>query len=89
LPGQKAPIQETLLKSDAYEQQVGSEMAAATREAMNYIFLLNVDLTEQEEALAEVFKESIHQIVEKGATPRDAMTQAQHEAEAILESENQ
>jgi multiple sugar transport system substrate-binding protein len=89
LPYQKAPVYESLLKSDAYEHMVGSEMAAVTREELHYTDLLSHKVAENEHAFGEIFVDAIYNIMHKKIIPHDALQQAQQKAEAILEADHQ
>jgi multiple sugar transport system substrate-binding protein len=87
LPHQKVPARYSLLKSDAYEQMAGSEMAAVTREAMLYIDLLSPELSARDKTLSHIFVNAITDILAGRDSPPAALQQAQQAAEEVLKSE--
>ena len=89
LPPQKVPVRNSLLKSDAYEQMVGSQMAAVTREAILYTRILSPEVDKQEEAMCSLFVGTIYKVMAGRAEPHAALQEAQQKAEALLVPEKQ
>ena len=79
-PQRQTPVRGSQLESADYEQQVGSDVAAAARASMNNSMLLSPRLAEFEQALG-IFQRAVETIVTLSATPEEALIQAQNLAD--------
>jgi hypothetical protein len=75
------PARRTLAESSAYEDRVGSEVAAVARASMEHAVIVNVEgLLSFEEAF-EAYDDALEEILQGWATPLEAMTEAQRKAQ--------
>jgi ABC-type glycerol-3-phosphate transport system substrate-binding protein len=79
------PVRKSLVESTAYEQQVGSGVAAAARSSMESAVLPSPRLVEFGGGVWEIFWRALDAIIGGRSTPEEAMTQAQQEAERIVQ----
>ncbi|MBN1812271.1 MAG: sugar ABC transporter substrate-binding protein [Anaerolineae bacterium] len=84
-PSRMAPARRSTLESDAYEQEAGSEVAAAARDSLGNAVMISPRLAAFGEVLEETFFSAIDAILEEGATTEEALAVAQGEAEYLLE----
>jgi multiple sugar transport system substrate-binding protein len=84
-PGRMAPARRSILESGAYEQKVGSEIAAAARNSLGNAVMISPRLATFGEVIEETFFPAIDTILDESATPEEALTVAQGEAEYLLE----
>jgi multiple sugar transport system substrate-binding protein len=84
-PSRMAPARRLILESGAYEQEVGSEVAAAARDSLGNAVMISPRLAAFGEVLEETFFPAIDAILEESATPEEALAAAQGEAECLLE----
>ena len=80
LPQRLAPVRQSLAESSAYEQQVGTDVAAVTRASMENALLLSPKLAEFEQALG-VLQRAFGEIAAGRSTPEEAMDWAQQQFE--------
>ena len=78
------PARKSLVESAAYEQQVGSGVAAVARASMESAMMPSPRLVEFGGGVWELFWRALDEIVSGRSTPEEAMTRAQQEAERIL-----
>jgi multiple sugar transport system substrate-binding protein len=83
-PSRLAPACKSILESDAYEQEVGKEIAAAARDSLGNAVMISPRLAAFGEVIDRTFSPAIETILEEGATPEEALTVAQGEAEFLL-----
>jgi multiple sugar transport system substrate-binding protein len=79
-----APARRSLLESDAYEQEAGKEIAAAARDSLGNAVMISPRLAAFGEVIDQTLSPAIETILEEGATPEEALTVAQGEAEFLL-----
>jgi ABC-type glycerol-3-phosphate transport system substrate-binding protein len=80
VPERLVPARKSLVASSAYEQQVGSDVAAAVRQSMEGQLLMAPASVPQElEQAMEKFGEAIGTIVDGSSTPLEAMEWVQQE----------
>jgi len=84
-PSRLAPARKSILESDAYEQKAGKEVAAAARDSLGNAVMISPRLATFSEVIEETFFPAIDAILEESATPEEALTAAQGEAEYLLE----
>jgi multiple sugar transport system substrate-binding protein len=84
-PSRLAPARKSILESDAYEQEAGSEVAAAARDSLRSAMMVSPRLVAFGEVLEETFFPAREAILDESATPEEALTVAQGEAEFLLE----
>jgi len=77
------PARKSLAESAAYEQQVGSDVAAVARASMESAMLPSPRLVEFG-GVWEIFWTALDEIVSGRSTPEEAMISAQQEAERII-----
>jgi len=82
-PRRLMPARKSLAESAAYEQQVGSDVAAAARASMESAMLPSPRLIEFG-GVWGIFWRALDEIVSGRSTPEEAMTRAQQEAERII-----
>ncbi len=82
MPPGAAPTRKSLAESNAYERLVGRDVTASVRASMEDADLLSPSLTEFDEAF-NIFGRALDGIVSGRTTPKEAMTQAQQEAEGM------
>jgi multiple sugar transport system substrate-binding protein len=83
-PSRVAPARKSILESGAYEQEVGKEVAAAARDSLGNAVMISPRLATFGEVIEETFFPAVETILEEGATPEEALTVAQGEAEYLL-----
>jgi len=76
------PARKSLAESEAYEQQVGSEVAATARVCMAGEVLMVGDLAAFGPAL-ELFAKAVDDAIHRRFTPAEALTRAQRAAESL------
>jgi maltose-binding protein MalE len=76
------PARKSLVESAAYEQQVGSGVAAVAQASMESAMLPSPRLVEFG-GVWEIFWRALDEIVSGRSTPEEAMTRAQQEAERM------
>jgi maltose-binding protein MalE len=84
-PSRLAPARKSILDSDAYEQEVGSEVAAAVRNSLENAVTMSPRLAAFGEVVEETFFPAVEAVLEGEATPEEALTVAQEHAESLLE----
>jgi ABC-type glycerol-3-phosphate transport system substrate-binding protein len=84
-PSRLAPARKSVLDSDAYERTVGKETVAAARYSLGNAVMISPRLAAFGEVVEETFLPAIEAILEESATPEEALTAAQGEAEYLLE----
>lgn len=82
--GRLVPARRSVLESGAYEREAGSEVAAAARDSMGNTVMISPRLAAFGEVLEETFFPAIEAILDESATPEEALTVAQSEAELLL-----
>lgn len=80
MPTDAVPVRKSLAESDAYEQQVGSNVATAARASMEDAVLFSPRLAEFGGAM-QIFGMTLDAIINQRSTPEEAMLQAQRQAE--------
>jgi multiple sugar transport system substrate-binding protein len=83
-PSRMAPARRSILESGAYEQEVGSEVAAAARYSLGNAVMISPRLAAFGEVIEETFFPAIDAILDESATPKEALTAAQGEADYLL-----
>jgi maltose-binding protein MalE len=78
-----APARWSLLRSEEYEEEVGSQVVSTARASIENAVLVTPRLVAFSQVLEEAFLPAIEGVVE-GATPEEAMIAAQGQAEVIL-----
>ena len=78
------PARWSLLESEEYEREIGSEIATAVRDSLKSAVEVSPRLAGFSEVLEEVFFPAIEDVIEERATPEEAMASAQRQAEAML-----
>jgi multiple sugar transport system substrate-binding protein len=82
--GRLAPARRSILESGTYEQEAGSEIAAAARDSLGNMVMISPHLAVFGELLEETFFPAIEAILDESATPEEALAVAQGEAELLL-----
>lgn len=80
IPHRLMPARKSLAQSNAYEQQVGDDIAAVARASMESAVMITPDLAEFEEAM-DVFYAAVEEVINGRSTPEEAMSWAQQQAE--------
>lgn len=83
-PSRMAPARRSILDPGAYEQEVGSEVAAAARDSLRNAVIISPRLAAFGEVIEETFFPAIDAILDESATPEEALTVAQGEAEFLM-----
>lgn len=78
IPNRRAPVRVSLAASDAFEDQVGEQVADAARVSLANMSLLSPRLAEFEDAL-DVFGLAYDSMLNQRATPEEAMMGAQQQ----------
>ena len=81
MPHLMAPARRSLATSPAYEDRVGTEMAATVTSTMEGLLFFPPYPSEFERAASDAFVQALWQVMEGEATPEEALQWAQQEAE--------
>jgi len=81
VPDRLIPTRRSLVEATAYEQQVGSDVAAVVLESLGgELLLFPTDLPEEAEAASGIFLKAMEEIVSGRASPEDALKWAQQQS---------
>jgi multiple sugar transport system substrate-binding protein len=80
MPHRLMPARRSLAESSAYEDAVGSEVAAAARASIEHAIIVNTVAVEQFEGAMEAYADALEYILQGHATPLEAMDKAQRAA---------
>ena len=78
-----APARKSLVESAAYEQQVGSGVAAVAQASMESAMLPSSPRLVEFGGVWEIFWRALDEIISGSSTPEEAMARAQQEAERM------
>jgi ABC-type glycerol-3-phosphate transport system substrate-binding protein len=78
------PARRSLLASDGYEKEVGTEVATAARDSLANAVMISPRLAAFGDVIEETFFPAIEAILAKEATPEEAMLEAQRQAENLV-----
>lgn len=78
------PARRSVLASDAYEQEVGTEVAVAARDSLANAVMISPRLAGFGEVIEETFFPAIEDVLARKATPEEALTSAQRQAENLI-----
>jgi multiple sugar transport system substrate-binding protein len=78
------PARRSVLASDAYEQEVGTEVAIAARDSLANAVMISPRLAGFGEVIEETFFPAIETVLAREATPEEALTSAQRQAESLI-----
>jgi ABC-type glycerol-3-phosphate transport system substrate-binding protein len=81
MPSRLMPPRRSLAGSDAYEQQMGEEIAAVTRASMENAVLVSPEVGEELNDIIDIFGQAVDDMVNERFSSSDAMNWAQQEAE--------
>jgi multiple sugar transport system substrate-binding protein len=79
-----APARRSLLASDAYEQEASTEVANAARDSLANAVMLSPRVAAFGEVIEETFFPAIEAVLARQATPEEALTNAQRQAEILI-----
>ena len=78
------PARRSVLASDAYEKEVGTEVAIAARDSLANAVMVSPRLADFGEVIEETFFPAIEAVLAREATPEEALTSAQRQAEGLI-----
>jgi multiple sugar transport system substrate-binding protein len=78
------PARRSVLASDAYENEVGTEVAIAARDSLTHAIMISPQLAAFGEVIEETFFPAIEAVLAQEATPEEALAEAQRQAENLV-----